>query len=210
MTPHHHVAHHSALPLVNPVAGHMVTPQWASRVVSPLHDVLTDAERLAILADNPDSYLHVTSDPSTVPEPPGDTAAPPDRARALRRLFDLGAYTAMSEPALFIYRLTEQGRQHTGVIASVAVDGFGDGRVLGHEAVQPDRVDSMIRHYHQVPQRSELVALLHPIYQVVSELTTHVTTRPQLARSSSRGLAAPMPGCGRMRPLYFLHAVSAH
>jgi uncharacterized protein (DUF1015 family) len=177
---------HNAMPdhgvdeLVDTVSVHMVSPQWAARVVSPLHDVLSENERSAILADNPDSYLHVTSDPLALPEPPGDAAAESVQARALRRLLDLRAYTPMPEPAIFVYRLTERGRDHTGVIASVAVEGFGDGRVLGHERVQPERVAGLVGHYQRVPMRSELVALFHPVDLLIAELTARVVARPPL------------------------------
>lgn len=167
-------------PLVKSVVGHVVSPQWAARVVSPLRDVLSETERRAILADNPDSYLHVTSDPLALPELYGDDAVESVQASALRRLLELGAYTPVPEPALFVYRLTERGREHTGVIASVAVEGFGDGRVLGHEAVQPQRVAGLVRHYQRVPKRSELVALLHPVDPVVTDLTARVAAQPPL------------------------------
>ena len=174
-------------PLVGAVTAHMVTAEWAARVVSPLHDVLTDAERRAILAENPDSYLHVTSDPLALPEPPGDAAAESVQARALRRLLDIGAYSPVPEPALFVYRLSDRGREHTGVIASVTVAGFGDGRVLGHEDVQPDRVAGLVRHYRQVPMRSELVALVHPADPMVAELTARVVTQPPLLAFTDAG-----------------------
>ena len=179
MTSAHPVLHHSTRPLVDSVTAHVVSPQWATRVVSPLHDVLSEAERHAILTGNPDSYLHVTSDPLALPDPPGDVAESL-QAKALRRLLELGAYTPVPEPALFVYRLTERGREHTGIIASVAVEGFGNGRVLGHEAVQPERVTGLVRHYDRVPKRSELVALFHPVDPVVAELTARVTAQPPL------------------------------
>jgi uncharacterized protein (DUF1015 family) len=177
-------------PLVNTAKAHMVTAEWAPVVVSPLHDVLSDAERRAILADNPHSYLHVTSDPLALPEPPGDAATESLQARALRRLLDVGAYTAMPQPALFVYRLTLGGREHTGVIASVALAGFGDGRVLGHEAVQHERVAGLVRHYQHVPMRSELVALFHHVDPVVAELTARVVAgRPLLVFTDAGGVA---------------------
>lgn len=173
-------AHHVARPLVDSVVGHVVSPKWAARVVSPLHDVISEDERRLMLADNPDSYLHVTSDPLALPELYDDDAAESVQASALRRLLDLGAYTPVPEPALFVYRLTERGREHTGVIASVAVEGFGDGRVLGHEAVQPGRVAGLVRHYQRVPKRSELVALVHAIDPVVTDVTARVAAQPPL------------------------------
>jgi uncharacterized protein (DUF1015 family) len=180
MTSAQPLALHPTRPLVDTVSVHVVSPEWASRVVSPLHDVLSEAERRAILADNPDSYLHVTSDPMALPEPPGDVDAETVQAKALQRLLDLGAYTPMPEPAVFVYRLTDRGRAHTGVIAGVAVEGFGDNRVLGHERVQPDRVAGLVRHYERVSMRSELVALFHPADPVIAELTTRVVARPPL------------------------------
>lgn len=181
MTAARDLAHSMARPLVDSVTAHVVSPYWAARVVSPLHDVLSETERHAILANNPDSYLHVTSDPLAMPEPPGDSAAAESvQAKALRRLLDLGAYTPAPQPALYVYRLTERGRQHTGVIASVAVEGFSDGRVLGHESVQPERVAGLVRHYDRVPTRSELVALFHPDNGMVADLTAHVVTQPPL------------------------------
>lgn len=179
MTSAHPLVHHQARPLVGSVTAHVVSSHWATRVVSPLHDALSETERRAVLTSNPDSYLHVTSDPLALPEPPGD-AAEPMQAKALRRLLELGAYTPVPEPALFVYRLTERGREHTGVIASVAVEGFGNGRVLGHEAVQPERVTGLVRHYERVPKRSELVALFHPVDLEVAELTTRVTAQPPI------------------------------
>jgi uncharacterized protein (DUF1015 family) len=171
-------AHDLERPLVQSVSGHIVSPRWAARVVSPLHDVLSEEERRAMLAQNPDSYLHVTSDPSALPDPAGDmdgdVDGEPVQARALRRLLERRAYSPVREPALFVYRLTDQGRDHTGVIANVAVEGFGDGRVLGHERVQPERVEALVRHYERVSMRSELVALFHPHDPVVGELIARV------------------------------------
>ncbi len=78
-----------ARPLVDTVSVHMVSPQWAARVVSPLHDVLSESQRRAMLADNPDSYLHVTSDPLVLPQRADDFSAESVQTPAFRRLLDL-------------------------------------------------------------------------------------------------------------------------
>jgi uncharacterized protein (DUF1015 family) len=166
--------------LVRPVATRVVTSQWAARVVSPLHDVLTDDERRAMLADNPDSYLHVTSDPLALPPALGEGPAETAQARALQRLLDQGAYRCVPEPSVFVYRMREEGRAHTGVVAGLDLTGFADGRVLGHERVQEERVERLIRHYEAVDFRSELVALFHRAEPAVAELTTRVCEDPPL------------------------------
>ena len=42
--------------LVRPISVRLVATEWAARVVSPLHDVLSEDERRAALQGNPDSY----------------------------------------------------------------------------------------------------------------------------------------------------------
>ena len=160
--------------LVRPVLARLVTPHWAERVVSPLHDVLSESERRAVLAENADSYLHVTSDPLALPEQPGDGPTEDAQARALQRLLDQGAYRCLSEATLFVYQMRDEAGQQTGVVAAVDLAGFTDGRVLGHEQVQEERVEGLVRHYQRVPMRSELVALFHQVDPAVSELTRRI------------------------------------
>ena len=166
--------------LVRPARARLVASQWAARVVSPLHDVLTESERRAVLAENPDSYLHVTSDPLALIGTLGDATAQAAQARALQRLLDLGAYRCLPEPSVFVYRMREGDDEHTGVVASVGLDGFADGRVLGHEGVQATRVESLVSHYDRVAMRSELVALFHRAEPGVTELTDQICQQPAL------------------------------
>jgi len=166
--------------LVRPVRARVVTPPWAARVVSPLRDVLTETERRAMLAANPDSYLHVTSDPLALPRPPGEGAAEAAQARALQRLLDQGAYRCLCEPSVFVYAMREEGGTCTGIVAGVDLAGFADGRVLGHEQVQEERVEGLVRHYERVELRSELVALFHPDEPVVTEVTARIREDPPL------------------------------
>ena len=166
--------------LVRPVRARVVTPQWAARVVSPLRDVLTEGERRAMLAANPDSFLHVTSDALALPGPSGEGSAEAAQARALHRLLDQGAYDSPPEPTVFVYQMREEGRAYTGIIAGVDLAGFADGRVLGHERVQAERVEGLARHYQRVELRSELVALFHRDDPAVTELTARVCATPAL------------------------------
>jgi uncharacterized protein (DUF1015 family) len=83
--------------------------------------------------------------------------------------------------------MRDGGEEHTGVVASVDLAGFTDGRVLGHERVQPARVDSLLRHYERVPLRSELVALFHRAEADVAELTTRICQGAALLEFSDAG-----------------------
>ena len=63
--------------------------------------------------------------------------------------------------ALYVYRMRRGSDDHDGVVADVRLDAFADGRVRGHESVEPQRVDALVRYYADLPARSEPVALLH-------------------------------------------------
>lgn len=144
------------IPLL-PFPGWLVHPDWADRVVAPMQDTMSPDERVRIVSSNPDSYLHVTR-PAEEGEDPDDAVAA-NRA-ALARLLDADAFRRSEEPALYLYRLRSDRFQQTGVVAEIPVEAFANGQVLGHEAVQPERVESLARHMNVVGVRSELVALM--------------------------------------------------
>jgi uncharacterized protein (DUF1015 family) len=63
--------------------------------------------------------------------------------------------------AVYVYRIRRGGTDHVGVVADVALRTFAEGRVRGHEAVEPHRVDALVSVYAEQPGRAEPVALLH-------------------------------------------------
>jgi uncharacterized protein (DUF1015 family) len=65
------------------------------------------------------------------------------------------------EPALYVYRQERGGLSCTGVVCDVAVSAFVGGQVRGHEAVQAQRVESLVHHYATTDAPPALVALLH-------------------------------------------------
>ena len=79
------------------------------------------------------------------------------------------------EVALYVYR---QG-DHVGVVCEVDVRGFVDGRVRGHEAVQAQRVDSLVKHM-ETDAAPALVALLHQAGPAYLRTVAEVTSAPPL------------------------------
>jgi uncharacterized protein (DUF1015 family) len=76
------------------------------------------------------------------------------------------AYEPMP-PALYVYRQSTPDGEHVGIVCDITPEAFLDGRVLGHESVQPERVDGLARYLATVPQRVELVSTLHRAGPVV-------------------------------------------
>jgi D-3-phosphoglycerate dehydrogenase / 2-oxoglutarate reductase len=119
-------------PAVRPLDARIVRQSGAVEHVSQMLDALPPSER--------------SSDANAPVGPP--------------RGFDPDAYEAQP-PGLYVYRLRRGDQEHVGVVADVSAEAFVDGRVRGHEAVQPNRVHALVVHFTTAAVRSELVALLH-------------------------------------------------
>jgi len=63
--------------------------------------------------------------------------------------------------ALYVYRQARGDLTCTGVVSDIAVSAFVGGQVRGHEAVQAQRVESLVRHHATTDTPPALVALLH-------------------------------------------------
>jgi len=66
-----------------------------------------------------------------------------------------------AEPAVYVYRQVRDDVSYTGVVCEVSVPAFVGGQVRGHEAVQTQRVESLVRHHEITDVPPALVALLH-------------------------------------------------
>jgi uncharacterized protein (DUF1015 family) len=147
---------------LEPFPARIVRAEWAEHVVSPMHDALSREERAAILAERPYSWLHVSRTPDDAMDGQGADPEALDEANAaaLHRLLDAGLYEGFPEPALYVYRLRSADHVQTGIVGEVPPQAFVDGRVLGHEGVQPERVDALGLHLARLGARSTLVALM--------------------------------------------------
>ncbi len=147
---------------LEPFPALIVRAEWADHVVSPMHDALSREERAAILAARPYAWLHVsrTPDDALDGQEVDPEALDEANAAALHRLLDAGLYEGFPVPALYVYRLRSGHHVQTGIVGEVPPQAFVDGRVLGHEGVQPERVDALGLHLARLGARSTLVALM--------------------------------------------------
>jgi uncharacterized protein (DUF1015 family) len=147
---------------LEPFPARIVRAEWADHVVSPMHDALSREERAAIMAERPYSWLHVsrTPDDGMNGQDVDPGALDEANAAALRRLLDAGLYEGFPQSALYVYRLRSAEHVQTGIVGEVPPQAFVDGRVLGHEGVQPERVDALGLHLARLGARSTLVALM--------------------------------------------------
>jgi uncharacterized protein (DUF1015 family) len=147
---------------LDPFPARIVRAEWAEHVVSPMHDALSPEERAAILIERPYSWLHVsrTPDDAMNGEEVDPEALDEANAAALTRLLEAGLFEEFPDPALYVYRLRSDDHEQTGIVGEVPPQAFVDGRILGHEGVQPERVDALGLHLARLGARSTLVALM--------------------------------------------------
>ena len=147
--------------VLEPFGGWLVKPEWADRVISRAYDNLTPGQRRSIVRENPYSYVNVTRSSEDVLD---DENLSIDRlvrlgAAALTRLLDAEVFAPTGRRALYLYRLTHARGSQTGMICTVAVGGFAEGRILIHEGVREDRTELLTAHLMEVGATSHPVAL---------------------------------------------------
>ena len=173
-----------------PFPARIVRPEWAEHVVSPMHDALSREERAEILADRPYAWLHVSRTSDDAPEGQEVDPAALDEANvaALRRLLDADLFEGFPDPALYVYRLRSAEHEQTGIVGEVPPQAFVDGRILGHEGVQPERVDALGLHLSRLGARSTLVALMFRVDDDVRKIVHATTEAVPLRRFRSADL----------------------
>ena len=123
-------------------------------------------------------------------------------ARSAPRSVRPDAYEPMP-PALYVYRQSTPHGEHIGIVCDVTPEAFLDGRVRGHESVQPDRVDALARYLATVPQRVELVSTLHRAGPVVRATLARAPELPPAREvagpDGSRHTVWRIPGARRPR-----------
>ena len=91
--------------VLRPFPGMVVDPEWVDRVISGPYDAYTPEQRVAMAAENPYSFLHVTRSQEDLPPEQRDDI---DGligycADSMHRLYDAGVYRCHDEPVLFLY-----------------------------------------------------------------------------------------------------------
>jgi uncharacterized protein (DUF1015 family) len=169
---------------LDPFRARIVRVEWAEHVVSPMHDALSREERAAILSERPYSWLHVSRTPEDAEngQEVDPEALDEANAAALDRLLDAGLFEEFPEPALYVYRLRSDDHEQTGIVGEVPPQAFVDGRVLGHEGVQPERVDALGLHLERLGARSTLVALMFRADDDIRKIVEATTEGPPLRR----------------------------
>lgn len=126
------------------------TPERAAGFASLPYDVYTSETAAAVVAERPTCFLAI--DRAETSFAPGqDPHAPEVYERAAELLSDRvsdGTLFKDQTPCYYLYRLSADGHEQTGIVAACAIDDYEDGTIRRHEltraADEKDRVDHIL------------------------------------------------------------------
>lgn len=167
--------------------GCRVSDADARDVVAPPYDKLEPADRDALAADDPLTFLNVM--PPRGPVDGDLDALFAANRETLERLVADGRFTALPDPCLVVLTLTAGDEAITYVVGTTDVDAYTDGRILPHERVRPDRVAQLARYLEVVEAVSSPVCVAHrPAPQVTAALAPVLACPPDVAFVDADGI----------------------
>lgn len=188
---------------LEPVRARLIRPDWALRVPSPAHDLLTPDDRRRYVAANPDTFLRVTRGPEDV-EPGGQWSSADAVAAsrdALERLLGAGAWGDLAPPALYLLRLATPaddatraagagGHAQIGIVGNLSVDDYEQGVIRVHERVHDHRAGHLADHLTGLRIQSSPITVAHRADPELSGLVAAIAadTDPALDFTSPDGL----------------------
>lgn len=132
--------------LIAPFRALCPAPACADEVLAPPYDTLDSAEARAAAAGRPWSFLHL-SRPEIDTQLPLDAAAVDYRPAAalLRRMQAERILARDARPCFWVYRLSRDGRDQTGLAAAFSLAAYRAGRIRRHELTLAEKEDDRVR-----------------------------------------------------------------
>lgn len=166
------------MPLIRPFTGLLPNPSEAALVAAPPYDVLNSDEARTRAAGNPLSFLHVSKAEIDLPEG-ADAHGAQVYARArtnLDALIGRGTLRRDAHPSLYIYRITQDGRRQTGLVAAASVQAYDTQRIRRHELTRPDKEDDRVHHMEALNAQTGPVLVAYPSQPRIDDML-HAATQ---------------------------------
>jgi uncharacterized protein (DUF1015 family) len=156
---------------LRPAQARLVSPEYAWRVVSPDFDALTPYERYRWASENPDSFFNAFTPSMSWPNRSFQHLV--DQAAAyLEHQLRKGSFGPLLE-GLFVYRITDDGHQQTGVVGDAPVASSPD-RLVPHETTRTEREEELFNYMGEVPYSSNPMGLGYPPRASIKEMVKEI------------------------------------
>ncbi len=147
--------------IVKPFRALRPVPEKAESVSCVPYDIVSESEVREITSANPESFLRVTR-----PEADFDEGSAPEQAEALKRAQEhLDRFiredilSQESAPCLYVYRLSSDLHDQTGIVGCCSLDDYDAGVIKKHEKTRPDKVRDRTDHMLSLKAQTGLIFL---------------------------------------------------
>ncbi len=157
--------------MIRPLDGYIVDAAAADRVVAPVAEDLSSAERERILTTNPDSSLFLLTESAGGHEL---------GRRYLERVIKDGTFQPTT--GWWVYRITEAGRAQTGVVAEVAVSAYESNRIRRHEHTVAEVADRVADALERIGGSTHPVSLVYRADSTIDAIVANAVASPPAIR----------------------------
>ncbi len=141
--------------------GYRPPRELAEKVAELPYDVCSSEEARAKAAGSDYNFYHVTKPEIDLPPATDlyDDAVYAKGAENFRAFIEKGYLVKEGKTAFYLYTLVMNGRSQTGLVCTVSVDDYLEGRVKKHEFTREDKEKDRIRHIDELGAQTGLVFL---------------------------------------------------
>jgi len=150
----------------------------ADKVSSVPYDVVNREEARKLAEGNPLSFLHVIRPEIDLPEDtdPYDEAVYNKAKENLLKFIDENILVEDTDSAIYLYRLSMDGRSQIGIAACYSVDEYDKGIIKKHELTRKDKEDDRLKHMLTLSAHTGPVLLTFRTNPDISELLERLTS----------------------------------
>jgi uncharacterized protein (DUF1015 family) len=149
--------------LVRPFRALRPDAEHAGSVIAPPYDVVSFDEALALAADRPASFLHISRPEIDLPAgtDPHSAAVYAQGRRQLDRLRNERMLVRDDRPSFYVYRLRSGTHVQTGVALTASIAAYRDNLVRKHELTRPDKETDRVRNIEALDAQTGPVLCAH-------------------------------------------------
>ncbi len=157
---------------ISPFAALRPEVEFTKAIASRPYDVMSSAEARVEAQGNPNSFLHITRSEIDLPENI-DVHATEVYEKAKENLTAFVARNILfreNKPCYYIYQLTMDGREQTGLVCGSSVNDYENGLIKKHEFTRPEKELDRINHIKITGAQTGNVFLAYKNVKEIDEL----------------------------------------
>ena len=153
-------------------------PEFAKDIASRPYDVLNAAEAKDEAKGNNLSFLRVIKPEIELPEEidPYDQKVYDRGLENLKKLTSKGYLIKEQKASYYVYRLTMEGREQTGIVGCCDYQEYYDGRIKKHELTRTAKENDRVRHVETQKANAEPVFFSYRGVQNINLLSQKIVT----------------------------------